>query len=328
MKVISYTETDRLRWNAFLEEAKNPHFFFTRDFLDYHGNRFRDASCLVENEQGKLVALFVANQEDVVLYAHQGLSFGGFVWQEKLRTTDIFQITAAVLTYWQARGIRKCAYRLMPSYQEKISSHDIFLKILFYLGATRQRLDLSAVCVLQQSLKYSKRKQRNIRKGKHLLLRELTDWKHFEPLLRQQLWSRHGVRPVHSVAEMNALVEKFPAEISTYGTFHPENPDTLLAGATFFNNRKAKTIHAQYMTVSEEGRKQGALDFLIHEQLTEKTNEGYRYFSFGISSEAEGQEINAGLLRWKEEWGAALFAHETYLIDVQRWRQELIERWI
>jgi hypothetical protein len=63
--------------------------------------------------------------------------------------------------------------------------------------------------------------------------------------------------------------------------------------------------------VGEEGREAGALDGLF-DHLIAGHAESHRYFDFGISTTDQGQVLNEGLMRQKEEFGASAVVHDVY----------------
>ena len=71
----------------------------------------------------------------------------------------------------------------------------------------------------------------------------------------------------------------------------------LRAGVVLFIHNKI--VHTQYIA-GDKNRKDGGLDYLIN-YLILKYN-GQYIFSFGSSSENNGNQINSGLLNWKESF--------------------------
>src|SRR5690606_9335647 len=92
----------------------------------------------------------------------------------------------------------------------------------------------------------------------------------------------------------------------------------IMAGATIFETDIV--AHAQYISASEEGRKNGSLDLLFH-QLISKTYSNKKYFDFGIVNENNGRKINNGLLDWKEGFGGRSYAHRFYKIETSKYFQ-------
>jgi hypothetical protein len=68
------------------------------------------------------------------------------------------------------------------------------------------------------------------------------------------------------------------------------------------------------MAASQEGRKLGALDFINHTLLQKFSDR--KYYSFGISTEKQGQFLNEGLIQQKENMGARGIALDFYSIKL------------
>lgn len=58
------------------------------------------------------------------------------------------------------------------------------------------------------------------------------------------------------------------------------------------------------------------MDFLLDEVIEECAGAGKKYFSFGISSENGGRELNEGLIAQKEGFGGRGVTLDWYEIDV------------
>ena len=82
--VKRYEKNDCTNWNAFIGQAKNATFLFHRDFMDYHSDRFQDYSLVVLDGE-KWVAVLPANVVGDEVFSHQGLSYGGLVYSEKIK---------------------------------------------------------------------------------------------------------------------------------------------------------------------------------------------------------------------------------------------------
>ena len=96
LSVKQYHESNYKQWNAFIGQAKNATFLFHRDFMEYHKERFEDYSLMVfENE--KLVAILPANRTGDTVFSHQGLTYGGLVYNEQTKLSDVLAIFQSVL---------------------------------------------------------------------------------------------------------------------------------------------------------------------------------------------------------------------------------------
>ena len=147
-----------------------------------------------------------------------------------------------------------------------------------------------------------------------VVIKEAGDFDNFwNRILIPNLQQRFGVKPVHSLEEISMLSAHNPGCIRQFEAWLG---DTLMAGCTIFEN--PLVAHAQYISASEEGRQNGAIDLLFHHLITE-TFLQKKYFDFGIANEEEGRSLNLGLLDWKEGFGARAHAHRFYDVDPSKY---------
>src|SRR5258705_13531663 len=73
-------------WNTFVAAARNGVFLFDRRYMDYHAERFVDASLLFY-EDDALVGLLPANLTGDTLVSHAGLTFGGVVCSARMEAS-------------------------------------------------------------------------------------------------------------------------------------------------------------------------------------------------------------------------------------------------
>ena len=83
MEAHPYRRDLQARWNDLNRRARNGHFIFDRGFMEYHADRFEDAS-LVVTEGDDVIALLPANRSGDAVHSHQGLTFGGLVIEAAL----------------------------------------------------------------------------------------------------------------------------------------------------------------------------------------------------------------------------------------------------
>src|SRR4051794_33903915 len=77
VKAISYKPARKREWDDFVRVAKNGHFLFNRDYMEYHSDRFPDASLMFYDGSDRLIGLLPATARQGVVSSHSGLSFGG-----------------------------------------------------------------------------------------------------------------------------------------------------------------------------------------------------------------------------------------------------------
>src|SRR3954451_5039959 len=111
--IVPYDETWRDRWNAFAATAKNGVFFFHRDYMGYHADRFPDHS-LIACREGRPVALLPASIRDDALVSHAGLTFGGLLVDDTATTPSVLQVFDSILAYLPEHAIRRLVYKCVP----------------------------------------------------------------------------------------------------------------------------------------------------------------------------------------------------------------------
>jgi hypothetical protein len=305
--VTRYSPAHQAEWDRFVAAAKNSVFLFARDYMDYHADRFVDHSLLF-HEAGRLVALLPASLHDGdTLVSHGGLTFGGIISDAGMTATRMVALFEELGRYLGAVGIRRLLYKAVPHiYHDLPAEEDRYA--LFRTGARLYRRDVTFTVALPRRPAFQERRRRGAKKARasQLLVRQTTDLDAFWPILEENLRQRHGVCPVHSLAEIRLLRERFPGNIKLFAAYRG---DTMLAGVLIYENRRV--AHAQYISASEEGKQLGALD-LVFDHLISESYRGYDYFDFGISTEDQGRILNVGLSEQKEGFGGRAVVHDFY----------------
>lgn len=307
--VKRYTEARKEQWDSFIATAKNGHFMFNRNYMDYHSNRFTDHSLIFE-EKHNILALIPANIDKNQLISHAGLTFGGVISNIKMTNQKMLDIFDVLQNYASAEGISSFLYKAIPWIYSTIPSEED-LYALFVNNAQLYRRDVSSAIIPSQKIPYSKGQKYNIKKSlkNKLTISTSTDFTDFWQLLTQVLISRHNAQAVHSLNEITLLSNYFPENIKLHETRGPDND--LLAGAVLYINHGV--VHCQYLASSESGKKLGALDFLIDNLLGKYADQ--RFFDFGISTTENGLNLNHGLSQHKEGFGGRAFVHDFYKLS-------------
>uniref|UniRef100_UPI0025C37735 GNAT family N-acetyltransferase n=1 Tax=Flavobacterium sp. TaxID=239 RepID=UPI0025C37735 len=305
--VKKYQESDYENWNAFIGQAKNATFLFHRDFMEYHKDRFQDNSLIVLYKD-KWIGVFPANKVGNEIFSHQGLTYGGLVYNEESKLTPVITAFRAVLLFLEANGIEKLHLKTLPSIYHTKPAEEIQYA-LFLAEAQLVRRDSLSVIDLSKQYDFSKIRKRGIQKGiaNGLVIKEETSFKSFwNEVLIPNLDERHNAKPVHSLEEMDLLKNIFPTNIRQFNVYHN---DTIVAGTTVFETEMV--AHCQYISKYENDENLGSLDFL-YQFLIKEAFANKRFFDFGISNESQGKKLNDGLSYWKESFGANTIVHDFY----------------
>ncbi|MGN0281426.1 MAG: GNAT family N-acetyltransferase [Prevotella sp.] len=301
--------SERFReWNDFVAASKNGTFLFDRRYMDYHSARFADHSIMFYDEKHRLVAVLPANAEDDVLQSHHGLTYGGLVVGDAFRTAMALETMEAMNACLRRDGFHRVVYKPTPwIYHRQASEEDlyaIFRKCDFRIIGR----DISIVVDLSCPLPFMELRRRHAAKAlrEGVTVEWSRDFSDFWTVLDDNLMQRYGAHPVHSADEINMLVERFPENIVLCrATLH----GATIAGVVMFVC--GKTVHVQYISASQEGKKNGALDaiffYLINYFSSRKS-----YFDFGKSTEDMGRYLNEGLIFQKEGFGGRGVCYDTY----------------
>ena len=116
-----YQKNDFESWNAFIDKAKNATFLFNRNFMDYHKERFMDYSLIVEDGT-KWVAILPANVIDKQVFSHQGLTYGGLVYDDKMDADKVRLIWETMLDFLRSQQKTNLIYKpILPFYNQNSS---------------------------------------------------------------------------------------------------------------------------------------------------------------------------------------------------------------
>ncbi len=283
--------------------------------MDYHSDRFEDASLLVYKNE-KLIALLPANKVDHDLVSHQGLTYGGLILQKKVVFKDVYEAFKAILNFCEAQKINRLTLKILPKIYNAYPSDELDY-LLFLVNAKLIRRDVSSTVDYSNRLNIKSNRIEGVKKAikNGLYIKEVSAFDDFwNMILIPNLVEKHSAKPVHSLEEIQYLKSKFPNRIRQFNVY---KDNVIVAGATIFETQHV--AHVQYISANSDRQQLGALDFLfehlIHTVFSEK-----RYFDFGISNENRGLQVNEGLLFWKEGFGARSIVHDFYEIDFNSYK--------
>lgn len=310
LDIVPYTDTHESLWDSLCDCAGNSTLLHTRKFLSYHGARFDDASALIF-ESGRLVGVMPAARDlhdSTVVVSHPGATYGGIVYQGWLNGERMIEAFAQLKAYYRERGYTKLLYKPLPHGYACVPSQDD-LYALFRLGAQRVRCDLSSTIRLSTRRPPSERRRRGLKKALKTvaLVNGGEQLAGLWGVLAENLERKHDAAPVHSLAELTLLMERFSESIQVRCA---TVDNCVEAGVILFNS--ANVWHAQYIASSEKGYAVSALDAVFESAIDEASKAGARYFDFGTSNENDGMLLNDGLYRFKSEFGGGGMAHEYY----------------
>lgn len=297
------------QWNDFIGMAKNGNFLFFRDYMDYHSDRFVDHSLMFYLNR-ELIGCLPATRMGRTLHSHRGLTYGGLVMHPDIRLQAVLAITKRLATHLRDSGLDGLVYSPMPHIYHRLPAEED-LEALAKLGV--QIVDSKAISVLRvgdhRDL-FSNNRLRDVARFRKLGLTVVrsNDFAAFMTLCALHLSQRFSAKPIHTVAEIQALANRFPNNIQLYAV---HNHSQMIAGVILYRN--ALCARMQYLAHDDRGREACAitaiLAHIIDDALPPNT-----WLELGHSVGSAG-EFNEGVFAYKESLGARAIEIRSYLLS-------------
>ena len=309
IRVEPYRSQHKQIWDEMIARSRNGVFLFCRDYMEYHSDRFQDASLLFF-DGNDLLAVLPANRDGDQVVSHGGLTFGGVISQDSLGASAMLTLFDVLREWLRGQGVNTLLYKPVPHiYHRAPAEEDLYA--LFRCGARLVRRDLSSTLDMTRRSPMEHGRQYQLKRGKRtFVVRESTDYAAFMDLVRSALTAKYNVHPTHTKQEIELLSGRFPQNIRLYAAYRGEQ---LCAGVLVYEN--TRVAHAQYIAGSDEAKREGALE-CIFDDLLEKRYASIRYFDWGISTEQAGRSLNPGLVKNKESYGARGVVYDLYELDL------------
>ena len=309
IEIKQYNLDDAAKWNEFVAISRQGTFLFNRNYMDYHSDRFTDCSFLVM-EKGRISAALPANRKGDTLYSHQGLTYGGLLTTERMTAEKVCNIFSELNILLKEMGIKQVVYKAIPWIYHRIPAEEDLYALTNICHAQLISRDISSSFNLHDVRKFTESRRSGIRKAARngILVSESQDLAAFWNILNNNLTAKYDASPVHSLAELQLLMGRFPKEIKLYmATIADGEP---LGGTLVYET--PNIVHTQYISASPDGKAMGALD-LLFDYIINKVYKGRNgYFDFGKSTEASGTVLNQQLIHQKEGFGGRGVCYDTY----------------
>ena len=317
--ILPYTPDHRTLWDRTIDESRNGTFLLHRSYMDYHRERFEDASLLWQDQRGRKQGLFPAcwhPRLPKTIVSHAGLTYGGCVLSPRIGLVQVGEMLHEILAHYKQQGAETLIVKPIPQIYATLPAEEELYWINRLGGRLTARSASQTVALQEEGVGFSTLRRRKVKRaeGEGCCIvddTKLDDLPAFWQILDETLRSRHQVAPVHTLEEIRRLIRDNAPHIRLF-TIRQGNQ--LVAGTLFFEMNPV--VHAQYIAASSAGRELGALDFLFHHLIERYRQQGYRFLDFGISTEEGGQVLNEGLTFQKEGFGGRTICYDAYTIPI------------
>ena len=301
-----YEPSDRGRWDEFVAQARTGHFMFSRDYLEYHGERFADASLLFHRDE-RLVAVLPAHRDGEALVSHAGLPFAGVLSAPRTRLETVSGIFDAIAATLAAEGLERLVYRAVPHPYHRVPAEEDLFE-LHRRGATLFDARPGSFIPLGAAPGFSRKRREALSRPRRAGVRvgPSKEIGAFMDLCAEFLQRRHAAEPLHSREEMELLASRFPDAIRLYAAWAGES---LLGGLVVYRSEPCSRV--QHLAMTEEGIAVGAIDAVYDHVLHHVPDLG-RFLDVGTSLDPTTGEVNSSLLFYKESLGASVVLQRSF----------------
>lgn len=284
----------------------------TRRFLSYHAaGRFQDRSILFLDDEGDLAAVFpaaeIVENGQSIWKSHPGASYGGLVVREDY-SAWADELVEHLVQYGRERQFDAIWLRTTERVFHRRACDDLDAA-MFRAGFTLLGRELSTACCLSSpdEAELLARFHLTARQSVHCARRHgvtasvCYNFAAFWELLQVNLESRHGVKPTHSLDEIERLRHLVGDRMLLVGGFLDER---MIAGVLIFIMNDV-AAHTMYIAQDYDFNRFRALNLVVHQALFETRAIGLNYLNFGISTipGTLGMKLNKGLHAFKRRCG-------------------------
>lgn len=317
MKLLRYTPDMRPTWDTAVEESRNGTLLFRRSYMDYHQDRFADTSLMWTDERGIVSGMLPACRDPHdkhTITSHAGLTYGGFILMPRTTLVMVGEMLRSAMKMFAEMGAQRLVIKPIPYIYSTLPCQEELYWIYRLRGTLQARSASQAIALQRDGWTFStlrrRAMKRALRSGIHLS-ESAERLAAFWQLLDETLTRHHGVHPVHTYDEIEALVTDNAPHIRLYTA---ELNNHVVAGTLVYES--GKVAHTQYLATDDTGRATGALDLLIHYVTDHYKTIGYEWLDFGISTEQGGTILNEGLTFQKEGFGGRTVCYDNYILPL------------
>ena len=310
-EIRRYTPALANEWNQFVAASKNGTFLFDRRYMDYHADRFLDHSLLFYLGE-RLLAVLPAHQSGDTLCSHNGLTYGGLVMSPRLTVVQTMNLFRELNDYLRGEGFRHVSYKCIPWIYHRLPAEEDLYALYHECRARMVARDFATDVFLHGDMRWERVRRRGVSRAQKagVIVERSDDYAAFWEVLSQNLQTKYGVKPVHTLQEITLLHSRFPENIVLYQAV---KDGVVLGGVVLYIT--PQVVHAQYSSATPEGKKLGAIDLLYSRIFNDYEN--YSHFDFGRSTEnPDGSGLNEQLVFQKEGFGGRGLCYDIYEYDL------------
>ena len=303
-----YEENDIDAWDHFVyNESLNGTIYHTRNFLNYHKDRFIDASIMIYSKK-KLIAVFPCCKCDNGYYSHRGSTTGGIVITEKYyKLSKLTEIMNKIYDYYNNNLCIKLSETI---YFKNNINNDLLNFVLSQKCEVCKDIslffDINKNTNIIDSFPKSDNKRlllkyiKNInKKMSFVVTNQVEDYKNYYYLLEKFLKEKNGVKPLHNLDEFILLKELLGERQSLF--LSKDSSGDILSGALVFLIN-SNTYYTVYLMTNYD-KQNSQVFYLLYELFKLAKRNNINIVNLGACSTGGGKEILYSNYKFKSSCG-------------------------
>lgn len=310
-------------WNEILNADYN--MFYDNRFISYNdffGKNIKWHHLVFKGSEKNKVLAILNGCEQVKdgkkLYVScNGVSFGGFMWREKLNVVDYIEAISSFKDYLTRNGFDGCIIRNQPALYQKNPNEEYDYAML-NSGFSISNNSITNIISLKEFEfeKLTNPKKRAIQKSeKNIEIKMIEDninsdsLKDYYDVLYKNRQTKN-VKPTHTLDELVYLKNKLPDKIILFSALI--NGET--AGVCILFLVKKDVVLNFYLATDEIYKKERVADFILYKSIEWAKKSNFRLYDIGTSN--IGDNFLEGLFEFKKKFMANGFLRKTFEFNI------------
>lgn len=318
--VQSDIESD-IEWKEFVRNQYN--IFYDDKFLKYHDVFNKKINWhhlkIKIKDTNRVYALITGciDEDTNTFISCRGVSFGGFLWKNKINVVEYLQIVAVFKEYIKAKNIKHCSLTV-PPFIYMTSRNEENDYALFKSGFNVKDVSITNIIDLDDfnhnKISYTVYKQVVKQQSDEIKYEVL---EHIEPYSLVEFYSllkndreSKGAVPTHTREELIYLKNNLPDNIKI---FQAKIEDELAGICVLFVINKNIILNF-YLAASEKHKDTTVMKNLLLHTIEWSAENNYKYYDIG-TSDVNGKLLE-GLFKFKKRFSAHGFLRKNFEINL------------
>ena len=166
--ILPYTPDHRTLWDRTIDESRNGTFLLHRSYMDYHRERFEDASLLWQDQRGRTLGLFPACWHPRVpktIVSHAGLTYGGCVLSPRIGLVQVGEMLREILAHYKQQGAETLIVKPIPQIYATLPAEEELYWINRLGGRLTARSASQTVALQEEGVGFSTLRRRKVKRA-------------------------------------------------------------------------------------------------------------------------------------------------------------------